>query len=186
MDPNYYKLSFNLTKVLQSRLIFERFITICNDLYFNRFDVLYLYIDGKLRFQIYFEIYSRFIIIVVNWRAEMACWRWIFVCTVFEKITKFERERERERVFTENGHVLVVKLSRTVQFCKQIELSWKGVDCLFVAPGFHSFSIMEKSRLAVCRICHCVFIISVFWAKYIDWYYVSRPSSSNLSIKSLC
>lgn len=67
MDPNYYKLSFNLTKVLQSRLIFERFITICNDLYFNRFDVLYLYIEyGKLRFQIYFEIYSRFIIIVVN------------------------------------------------------------------------------------------------------------------------
>lgn len=66
MDLNYYKLSFNLTKVLQSRLIFERFITICNDLYFNRFDVLYLYIDGKLRFQIYFEIYSRFIIIVVN------------------------------------------------------------------------------------------------------------------------
>ena len=93
---------------------------------------------------------SRFIVIVVNWKAEMACWRWIFVCTVFEKITKFERERERgrERVFTENGHVLVVKLSRTVQFCKQIELSWKGVDCLFVAPGFHSFSIMEKSRLA--------------------------------------
>ena len=47
------------------------------------------------------------------------------MCTVFEKITKFERERERgrERVFTENGHVLVVKLSRTVQFCKQIELS---------------------------------------------------------------